>query len=426
MNIRNIIQQSLDYIEDNLKAEISVEELCNTAGYSRVHYCRLFQSFVGMSVNEYINRRKLLHIVYDMSNGLTKIDTALNYGFETYAGFYKAFRREFNCSPSEFVKFYKGNKPYRINILQEEHIMISKNKVQKLLNEWGLQVEKITNIYSENTGRKSDNAYFIGSDYVIKFTPNFGSIKNNISMSKAMINADIPTFDIVKTIKGDDYIQNGELYFIVIKRIKGEQLKCEDIFNNTDLAFCIGKNIAKLHNVLQSFVKSNYNYADILSEVKAIFPKVKDLIDIDDFTDEFKPLYDNLPKQLIHRDINPSNMVFDNEEFKGFVDFDLSEVNVRIFDICYCATSILSECFSNQSIDKKLWFEISDKLISGYETIITLTNEEKQAIPYVIYSIQIICISYFRKFDKYEHLAKINIDMLKWIFNNTFSQLFHG
>lgn len=134
-----LIQQSLDYIENNLKAEITVDELCNRAGYSRVHYCRLFQLLVGVSANEYINRRKLLHAIYDMSNGLNKIDAALSYGFETYAGFYKAFKREFNCSPSVFIKSYKGNKPYRINILQEAHIMISKTQIQKLLVKWNLQ-----------------------------------------------------------------------------------------------------------------------------------------------------------------------------------------------------------------------------------------------------------------------------------------------
>lgn len=415
MDIRKIIQQSLDYIENNLKAEITVDELSNMAEYSRAHYCRLFQAFVGMSVHEYINRRKLLYAVYDMSVGMTKIDVALSYGFETYAGFYKAFKREFNCSPSKFIKSHKGNKPYRINILQEEHIMISKTKVQKLLAEWGLQNETVSNIYNENTGKQNDNAYYVGSDYILKFTANLCSIKNSISISNAMINANIPTFEIVKTIHSENYIQYGELYFIITKRIKGRQLKCEDVFNNTDLAFYIGKYIAKLHNALKSFDESNFNRANILDDVKSNFSEVKELISIDDFTDNFADIYDKLPKQLIHRDLNPSNMLFDNNEFKGFVDFDLSEINIRIFDICYCATSILSECFSNQSINKNIWFEIVNKLVSGYEKISPLTAEEQQALPYVIYSIQIICISYFSKFDKYEHLTKINIDMLKWI-----------
>lgn len=45
-------------------------------------------------------------------------------------------------------------------------------------------------------------------------------------------------------------------------------------------------------------------------------------------------------------------MIFDEGEFKGFIDFDLTQVNIRIFDICNCAAAILSECFNNSYIDK--------------------------------------------------------------------------
>lgn len=417
MDNRKIIQNILDYIENNLKAEININELCSMAGYSYVHFCRLFSCYVGLSPSEYIIRRKLIHAVYDMSNGMTKVDIALSYGFETYAGFYKAFKREFNCSPSEFIKSYKGEKPYRINILQEEHIMISKNRIQKILRHWNLQDESVANIYKENTGRQSENAYYIGDDYVIKFSANYGSIKNSISITNSLTESNLPVAEMIKTVNGSDYLQNGELYFIVTKRIKGGQLKCEDIFKNTDIAYQIGENIARLHNALKTFDESNYKKANILNDIKSNLPKVKELIDIDDFTDDFADIYNKLPKQIIHRDINPSNMIFDKGEFKGFIDFDLTEVNVRIFDICYCATAILSECFSNQSIDKNIWFEILDKIVSGYESINHLTADEKQAISYVFYSIQIICIAYFSQFDKFDNLTKINIDMLKWIVN---------
>lgn len=52
MSVQIIIQQHLDYIEDNLTSGISIEELCNFAGYSYEHYCRLFQHFIG---NEWLN-----------------------------------------------------------------------------------------------------------------------------------------------------------------------------------------------------------------------------------------------------------------------------------------------------------------------------------------------------------------------------------
>ena len=91
---RKAIQRILDYIEDNLKAEISVEELSDLAGFSLFHFYRLFQSAVGMPVMQYITRRRLLHGIHEISLGHKKIDVALSYGYETYAGFYKSFVRE--------------------------------------------------------------------------------------------------------------------------------------------------------------------------------------------------------------------------------------------------------------------------------------------------------------------------------------------
>lgn len=50
MDYRKSIQDSLDYIEDNLKTSITATELSERAGYSLFHYYRLFQSAVGMPV----------------------------------------------------------------------------------------------------------------------------------------------------------------------------------------------------------------------------------------------------------------------------------------------------------------------------------------------------------------------------------------
>ena len=42
MDDRTIIQRSLDYIEDDLQAEITAAELADMAGFSLFHYYRLF------------------------------------------------------------------------------------------------------------------------------------------------------------------------------------------------------------------------------------------------------------------------------------------------------------------------------------------------------------------------------------------------
>lgn len=78
----------------------------------------------------------------------------------------------------------------------------------------------------------------------------------------------------------------------------------------------------------------------------------------------------------------------------------------------------MSECFNNSDIDKNKWLEIFDNLVKGYESITPLSEYEKHALPYMIYSIQMICIAYFSQFDKFDNLTKTNMNMLKWIINN--------
>lgn len=406
-----MIQNVLDYIDENIKSEISNNDLCNIAGYSYIHLARLFKQYLGISPNEYILKRRLLFAVYEMNGDLSKTDIAFEFGFDTYAGFYKAFKREFGCSPSKFTKSYIGSKPYKINILQEEHIMVSKTKIQKILPNWNLQNSVVKSIINENTGKQSDNSYYIGDNYVMKYSTNFAVIKKNSLFS-----------EVVKLNNGDDYLQYGELYFIVTKRIYGKQLKCVDIFNDTSIALTIGENIAKLHNKLKFYDIDDFEQDNIYDDCINNLYKVKKFANLSNefcekYKNEFGKLINKLPTQAIHRDINPSNMIFDEKEFKGFVDFDLTEVNVRIFDICYCATAILSECFNNQ-INFEVWQEILDNLIKGYNRIDNLSKDEIKAIPYVICSVEIICIAYFSKYDKFEELTERNISMLKWLIEN--------
>ena len=45
-----------------------------------------------------------------------------------------------------------------------------------------------------------------------------------------------------------------------------------------------------------------------------------------------------------------SNVIFKDDKLEGFIDFEILENNVKIFDLCYCCTSILSELFSDERL----------------------------------------------------------------------------
>jgi len=419
---REIIQNSLDYIEDNLKTEIRAEELSKQSGFSLFHYYRLFQNATGMPVMQYIARRRLLHAIYEISRGEKIIDVALSYGFETHAGFYKAFRREFGYTPSQFLKKFKAKKPYRINILKEEHVMITHKRLEELLKYWGLEKESLTDIVYEETGNRNENACYVGKDYVIKFSANLGKVESDIAIAKALSEAGLNAALPVPALDGQEIVPEGELYFYVTKRIQGSQLKAGTMYlsDYEKKARFIGEVIGQLSLALQK-VEVPANDADILgSVVNWAIPMLKGKLQVTEaffvnFVNEFGGLYTTLPKQLIHRDPNPGNIIL-SEDSWGFIDFELSERNIRIFDPCYAATAILSESFAGADEDKLCrWIEVYKNILYGYDSVAKLTKEERKAVPYVILANQFISTAWFSTQEKYPELYEINRKMTEWI-----------
>ena len=118
MDNKDLIQKSIDYIENNLKSELSADELADSAGFSLFHYYRIFQSIIGMPIMQYIMRRRLMNAIYEIKSGRKMIDVALDYGFDTHAGFFKAFKREYGCSPTRYLRSFPINKLFTETLVQ--------------------------------------------------------------------------------------------------------------------------------------------------------------------------------------------------------------------------------------------------------------------------------------------------------------------
>lgn len=424
MQIPEIIKSSLLYIEQNLKADITAEELARLAYYSTYHYYRLFSSVMGMSVSSYILKRRLDHALSEIADGRKAIDVVLEYGFDTYAGFYKAFVRMYGCSPKKYLSIYKYHKPKQ----PEVAIMHSKNDLRKILENWNIESGlPISDVYIMDGAKVSGNVWKIGNDYILK-TGDREKLLKNLKVAKALSKQGLTSSLPVPTKAGAEYL-DGEEIFILSYGLKGSPLPKSDRFgdNRVDFGIKYGKSIAHLHKALKEvqdeILPDEVNLYKHITEWA--LPAVRKqnvqwnmgLNDefFSDYIDTFGKLFDNLPKQLIHRDPNPSNILFENGEVSGFIDFDLSEVNVRLWDPCYCATGIL--CESSAEIYEK-WLDILSGILRGYDAENGLISDEKQAIFYVICSIQMICIAYFESRDEFRELAKTNREMLKYIVNN--------
>ena len=104
MNYNDAIALCIDYIEKNIKNELSPELIANECGYSTFHFSRVFNINKGITLMEYVKKRRLSLAAEDLFDDKKIIDIALEYGFQTHNGFSKAFKKEFGFSPTQYLK----------------------------------------------------------------------------------------------------------------------------------------------------------------------------------------------------------------------------------------------------------------------------------------------------------------------------------
>ena len=103
----------LGYIEENLTQPIRHESLARIVGCSVYEFSRIFSFMAGMSVSEYIRRRRLSQAVFDIQSGKEKIiDIALKYCYESPTTFARAFKGLHGTTPISARKTGKTLKTY--------------------------------------------------------------------------------------------------------------------------------------------------------------------------------------------------------------------------------------------------------------------------------------------------------------------------
>ena len=117
MSYVHVIQKMLHYIDDNLDKDLNVDRLAETANFSSYHFCRVFLWHVGYPVMKYVRMRRLEYVVSEFATKKRIIDIAINYGFETYSGFSKAFKRYYGVAPEKYRIHVQPTQPLLPNLV---------------------------------------------------------------------------------------------------------------------------------------------------------------------------------------------------------------------------------------------------------------------------------------------------------------------
>lgn len=95
------LNQSMEYIEAHLAEEIDYEQIGRIACCSAYHFQRMFTYMAGMTLSEYIRRRRMSLAAVDLKSGEAKvIDVAEKYGYRSPTAFNRAFQSVHGFAPS--------------------------------------------------------------------------------------------------------------------------------------------------------------------------------------------------------------------------------------------------------------------------------------------------------------------------------------
>jgi len=102
MEYKEHIQKAIDFIEENLKYDISLSDCARAAGYSLYHFVRIFREATGLTPADYIRKRRLTEIIKNLADSKNISDIAFEYGFNSKENFIRAFKAEHHILPGEY------------------------------------------------------------------------------------------------------------------------------------------------------------------------------------------------------------------------------------------------------------------------------------------------------------------------------------
>lgn len=114
----DVIKKVLDYIEDNLEADLSLEAVADKVGYSKFHLSRVFAEHMGCTLYKYIQSRRLTIAAEKLATTEKPIiQIADEAHYSSQQAFTFAFKQLYQCTPQRYRALrIHAQKPSRFTI----------------------------------------------------------------------------------------------------------------------------------------------------------------------------------------------------------------------------------------------------------------------------------------------------------------------
>jgi AraC family transcriptional regulator len=173
------IKNALDLLEERIQQPLDIDEIAKAAYSSPFHFQRMFHMLTGVTVADYVRKRRLTLAAQELSLSATKVlDVAFKYGYDSPESFSKAFRKVHGISPSEArspgvslkafprISFHlslKGDQDMDYKIVEKEAFTVIGKSIQ-VTTKNGENFRRIPEFWNElNADGTSDRIYALGT-----------------------------------------------------------------------------------------------------------------------------------------------------------------------------------------------------------------------------------------------------------------------
>lgn len=141
MYSNKLICDILFYIDKNINNKINIQDIADIFFFNRFYIMKLFKKELGISINNYINLKRILNSLSGLKNtDDSYLTIALNNGFNSLEYFSETFKLIIGVSPRVYKKF-----TYFIIKIKDEEINTIRSNLLKLTS----TINKIDN-YKNN------------------------------------------------------------------------------------------------------------------------------------------------------------------------------------------------------------------------------------------------------------------------------------
>ena len=296
-------------------------------------------------------------------------------------------------------------------------------EIKQALNQFsiedGLPIKKI---YEKNF------VWQIGDKYILKLV---NSVKHAANIHEAPFDAErltkiirlnnllhqenAPVASYYTTVTNELYATVGNRYYTLADKLPGKNPEPDDACDTQKRTHSLGKNLAILHLALKKLEGKVQVYSmDTMGELHGwILKEIRDKKiavrqEVIDYCIAFGDLYHRLPRQIIHRDPHGGNILYEGDDVTGFIDFDITQVNIRIFDMCYA--------FAPNKYSYEKWLVQRQYFFSGYHKVSPISDDEMVGYAYMSVLLELLCVAFWSTLGREDKLCE-TLKGVHWLYS---------